>query len=63
MLKKKGKLFEKLLNHSSIIEIRRIGLFFAIEMKDKETVHKVVQGCKEFGVLSFGFYHVLKVLE
>ena len=24
-------------------------------MKDKETVRKVVEGCKEFGVLSFWF--------
>ena len=54
-VEEKGKLFEKLLNHSSIIEIRRIGLFFAIEMKSKEMVQKVVEGCKEHGVLSFWF--------
>ena len=54
-VEEKGKLFEKLLNHSSIIEIRRIGLFFAIEMKNKEMVQKVVEGCKEHGVLSFWF--------
>ena len=54
-VEEKGKLFEKLLNHSSIIEIRRIGLFFAIEMKNKEMVQKVVEDCKEHGVLSFWF--------
>tara|TARA_B100001094_G_scaffold333365_1_gene411121 strand:+ start:6973 stop:8196 length:1224 start_codon:yes stop_codon:yes gene_type:complete len=54
-VEEKGQLFEKLLNHPSIVEIRRIGLFFAIEMKDKETVQKVVEGCKEYGVLSFWF--------
>ena len=54
-VEEKGKLFEKLLNHSSIIEIRRIGLFFAMEMKNKEMVQKVVEGCKEHGVLSFWF--------
>jgi acetylornithine/succinyldiaminopimelate/putrescine aminotransferase len=54
-VEEKGLLFEKLLTHSSVVEIRRVGLFFAIEMKDKETVQKVVEGCKEFGVLSFWF--------
>ena len=54
-VEEKGKLFEKLLNHSTIIEIRRIGLFFAVEMKNKEMVQKVVEGCKEHGVLSFWF--------
>ncbi|MAW83059.1 MAG: aspartate aminotransferase family protein [Crocinitomicaceae bacterium] len=51
----KGKLFEKLLAHSSIVEIRRKGLFFAIEMKNKDIVRKVVEGCKDMGVLSFWF--------
>jgi acetylornithine/succinyldiaminopimelate/putrescine aminotransferase len=54
-IEEKGLLFERLLTHSSIIEIRRVGLFFAIEMKDKETVQKVVEGCKSRGVLSFWF--------
>ncbi len=51
----KGKLFEKLLAHSSIVEIRRKGLFFAIEMRNKDIVRKVVEGCKDMGVLSFWF--------
>lgn len=51
----KGKLFEKLLTHSSIVEIRRKGLFFAIEMKNKDIVKRVVEGCKDMGVLSFWF--------
>ncbi|MAJ07020.1 MAG: aspartate aminotransferase family protein [Crocinitomicaceae bacterium] len=51
----KGELFEKLLAHSSIVEIRRKGLFFAIEMKNKDIVRKVVEGCKDMGVLSFWF--------
>ena len=54
-VEKKGIYFEKLLKHSSIIEIRRIGLFFAIEMINAEIVQKVVEGCKENGVLSFWF--------
>jgi acetylornithine/succinyldiaminopimelate/putrescine aminotransferase len=51
----KGKLFEELIAHRSIVEIRRKGLFFAIEMKSKEIVQKVVEGCKDRGVLSFWF--------
>lgn len=51
----KGKLFEKLLAHSLIVEIRRKGLFFAIEMKNKDIVRRVVEGCRDMGVLSFWF--------
>ena len=54
-VEEKGKLFEKLLSHSTIVEIRRIGLLFAIEMESPETVQKVVEGCKKNGVLSFWF--------
>jgi acetylornithine/succinyldiaminopimelate/putrescine aminotransferase len=54
-VEKKGVYFEKLLEHPSIIEIRRIGLFFAIEMNNAAKVQKVVEGCKENGVLSFWF--------
>ena len=52
---KKGQLFENLLTHSLIKEIRRKGMFFAIEMESPEIVQKVVEGCKENGVLSFWF--------
>ncbi|MBM77293.1 MAG: aspartate aminotransferase family protein [Crocinitomicaceae bacterium] len=51
----KGKLFESLLNHKLIKEIRRKGLLFAIEMKNSDVVQKVVEGCKENGLLSFWF--------
>ena len=51
----KGKLFESLLNHKLIKEIRRKGLFFAIEMENSDVVQKVVEGCKENGLLSFWF--------
>ncbi len=54
-VEEKGAYFESLLNHSAITEIRRIGLMFAIELADFETVSKVVAGCKENGVLSFWF--------
>ena len=51
----KGLLFEKLLDHQLIKQIRRKGLFFAIEMENAEMVQKVVEGCKEKGLLSFWF--------
>ena len=51
----KGVLFEKLLDHPLIKEIRRKGLFFAIEMENADMVQKVVEGCKEKGLLSFWF--------
>lgn len=51
----KGKLFEEIIRHPSIKEIRRKGMFFAIEMENAETVQKIVEGCKERGVLSFWF--------
>jgi len=51
----KGQLFEELLQHSLIKEIRRKGLFFAIEMENAELVQKIVERCKERGVLTFWF--------
>jgi acetylornithine/succinyldiaminopimelate/putrescine aminotransferase len=51
----KGALIETLLNHQKVIEIRRKGMFFAIQMEDAETVAKVVNGCKEKGLLSYWF--------
>jgi acetylornithine/succinyldiaminopimelate/putrescine aminotransferase len=52
---KKGEMIESLLVHDTIVEIRRKGLFFAIEMKDSDVVSKVVLKCKENGLLSFWF--------
>ena len=54
-VEEKGHLIESTLVHPAILEIRRKGLFFAIEMKDAETVSKVVLKCKEMGLLSFWF--------
>jgi acetylornithine/succinyldiaminopimelate/putrescine aminotransferase len=54
-VEKKGQLFEEIITHPSIKQIRRKGLFFAIEMGSPETVQKVVEGCKSRGVLSFWF--------
>ncbi len=51
----KGLQFESLLKHNLIKEIRRKGLLFAIEMENSGIVQKVVEGCKERGLLSFWF--------
>ena len=55
IVEKKGQLFESLLSHSLIKTVRRKGMLFAIEMESAEIVQKVVEGCKEKGVLSFWF--------
>ena len=54
-VEQKGVLFESLLKHKMIKEIRRKGLFFAIELKNPDIVQKVVEGCKNKGLLSFWF--------
>ena len=54
-VEQKGVLFESLLKHKLIKEIRRKGLFFAIELENPAIVKKVVEGCKEKGLLSFWF--------
>ena len=54
-VEQKGVLFESLLKHKMIMEIRRKGLFFAIELKNPDIVQKVVEGCKDKGLLSFWF--------
>lgn len=51
----KGKLIEELLQHKKVKEIRRKGLFFAIDMDSAEEVQKVVEYCISKGVLTFWF--------
>jgi acetylornithine/succinyldiaminopimelate/putrescine aminotransferase len=51
----KGKLIENLLQHSKIKEIRRIGLMFAIDFESEERVNRIVQACKENGVICYWF--------
>ncbi|MBW6484377.1 MAG: aspartate aminotransferase family protein [Vicingaceae bacterium] len=52
----KGRYLENLLKqHYAIKEIRRAGLFFAIEMGSFEIVKKVVEGCLEEGLIGFWF--------
>ncbi|TXB65805.1 aspartate aminotransferase family protein [Vicingus serpentipes] len=52
----KGQFLEDILIQSSAIkEIRRAGLFFAIEMDSFETVKKVVENCLKKGLIGFWF--------
>lgn len=52
----KGEFLENLLSASNQIkEIRREGLFFAIELENQETVQKVVTECLENGLIGFWF--------
>ena len=46
---------EKLSAHPKVKEIRRKGLFFAIDMEDADTVQKVVDENLKNGLLSFWF--------
>ncbi len=51
----KGKLFESLLSHPDIREIRRIGLMFAIDFDTPERVRQIVERAKELGVITYWF--------
>ncbi|MEQ8477147.1 aspartate aminotransferase family protein [Fulvivirga sp.] len=51
----KGQRFEELLRHPRIKEIRRIGLFFAIEFETADEVSKIVSSCLEKGIITFWF--------
>ncbi len=51
----KGRIIEDKLQHSLVKEIRRKGLFFAIEMENPEIVQQVVENCLKNGLISFWF--------
>ena len=54
-VERKGALIEDLLQHPQVKEIRRKGLFFAIDMDSFEKVKTVVDYCLEKGVITFWF--------
>lgn len=54
-VERKGKLFEELLVHPSIKEIRRIGLLFAIDFDSAERVNRIVNLAKEKGIICYWF--------
>lgn len=51
----KGKLIESSLQHKKTKEIRRIGLMFAIDFGNEDQVNRIVQYCKENGVICYWF--------
>ncbi|TVR42004.1 MAG: aspartate aminotransferase family protein [Cryomorphaceae bacterium] len=51
----KGALFESLLNHPAVQEIRRKGLMLAVEFESFEQVHAIYHACLERGVITFWF--------
>lgn len=51
----KGRALEAALEHPRVVEIRRLGMFFAIELESAEAVQKVVHDCLEQGVIGFWF--------
>jgi len=55
LVEEKGKLFEKLLKHPLIKEIRRIGLMFAVDFDSADRVNRIVQYAKEEGVICYWF--------
>ncbi len=55
-VERKGQLLVDMLKvDPEIIEIRRIGMMFAFDMKSFERVEKVVKRCLELGLISFWF--------
>lgn len=51
----KGALFERLLRHSIIKDIRRAGLLMAVELRDFEQVKAVIAACLERGLITDWF--------
>jgi acetylornithine/succinyldiaminopimelate/putrescine aminotransferase len=51
----KGALFETLLSHPRIVEIRRKGLYFAFEFANADEVQHIVEYCMKKGVICFWF--------
>lgn len=51
----KGQLFEQLLRHPHIKEVRRIGLMFAIDFDSADRVNNIVQCAKELGIITYWF--------
>lgn len=54
-VEKKGQLFESLLQHPKVKEIRRKGLMIAIEFERADQVAQIVKHCLENGVITFWF--------
>lgn len=54
-VEQKGKLFETLLQHQHIREVRRFGLMFAVDFDSAERVNRIVEYAKRKGVICYWF--------
>jgi acetylornithine/succinyldiaminopimelate/putrescine aminotransferase len=54
-VEEKGRLFEELLKHPTIKEVRRIGLLFAIDFDSAERVNRIVNKGKDLGIICYWF--------
>lgn len=54
-VEQKGALFEQLIHHQSIKEVRRKGLMFAFEFETEEEVYAIVEECMKQGIICFWF--------
>jgi acetylornithine/succinyldiaminopimelate/putrescine aminotransferase len=54
-IESKSQLFNELLNHSKIVEIRQIGLMLAIELESEELVQEIVLKALDKGIILFWF--------
>lgn len=54
-VEEKGRLFEQYLQHPEIVELRRIGLLFAVDFNSAERVSAIVEHCKANGVIGYWF--------
>lgn len=54
-VEEKGKLIESLLVHPKIMEVRRIGMLFAIDFDSAERVNSIVMKAKDLGVICYWF--------
>lgn len=54
-VEQKGKLFETLLQHQHIREVRRFGLMFAVDFDSAERVNRIVEYAKQKGVICYWF--------
>ena len=58
-IEKHGSLWEReLANHKSVKEIRRMGLFFYVELENADLVNETIMKGLDYGVLLFWFLSV-----
>ena len=54
-VKHKSQLFNELISHKSIVELRSIGFMFAVELASEEKVNEVINALLDRGIIGFYF--------